>query len=265
MSVLAAVDAWGARHAAVAVYDRAGTLHRHGPTRWVTRIASVAKVLTAHALLVAVEEGSVGLDDPAGPPGATLRHLLSHSAGYGFDGDEPVAAVGARRIYSNTGIERAAAHLEHATGIGFATYLAESVLEPLGMVSTELRGSPAHGLWSCVDDLIRFVDELRAPRLVTAATLADAVAVQFPGLSGILPGVGRFDPLDWGLGVERNFGRAGHWTGTTRSRATFGHFGGSGTFLWVDPDDGTAAVCVTDRDFGEWARTAWPAFHELLL
>jgi CubicO group peptidase (beta-lactamase class C family) len=265
VDVLRAIDSWGAEHAALAVVDRAGRLHHHGPTTWVTRIASVAKLVTAYAVLVAVEEGSVGLDDPAGPPGATLRHLLSHAAGYGFDGPDPIAAVGVRRIYSNTGIETAARHLEQATGIGAATYLAEAVFEPLGMSRTELRGSPAHGMWSCVEDLLAFVAELRAPRLLTPATVEAAVAVQFPGLPGVLPGVGRFDPLDWGLGFERNFGRTGHWTGTTRSRAAFGHFGGAGTFLWVDPADGTAAVCLTDREFGDWAMTAWPAFHEILL
>jgi CubicO group peptidase (beta-lactamase class C family) len=264
MRALELVDTWGAPHAAVAVTGPGGVLGRHGDGRWVTRIASVAKLLTTHAVLVAVEEGTVALDEPAGRPGATVRHLLAHAAGYCFDGPDPVAPVGARRIYSNTGIEVLAAHVERAAGVPFATYLAEAVLVPLGMSATELRGSPAHGLWSCVDDLLAFVAELRSPRLVAADTLAAAVAVQFPGLAGVLPGVGRFDPLDWGLGVERNFGRPGHWTGTTRSRATFGHFGGAGTFLWVDPADGTACVCLTDREFGPWAMAAWPAFHDAL-
>jgi CubicO group peptidase (beta-lactamase class C family) len=265
MGPLALVDGWGADHAAVAVVDGAGGIHRHGPIDWVTRIASVAKLLTTYALLVAVEERAVGLDDLVGPPGATLRHLLSHAAGYGFDGPEPVAPVGARRIYSNTGIEVAAGHLESATGVPFPIYLSEAVLDPLGMHATELRGSPAHAVWSSVTDLLAFVGELRSPQLLAAETLTEAVSVQFPGLAGILPGVGRFDPLDWGLGFERNFGRPGHWAGGGHRRQTFGHFGGAGTFLWVDPSDGCAAVCLTDRGFGAWAMSAWPRFHEDLL
>ena len=67
------------------------------------------------------------------------------------------------------------------------------------------------------------------------------VSVQFPGLAGVLPDHGRFDPLDWGLGVQLNT-RPPSWMGTRTSPRTFGHFGGSGTFLWVDPE--AQVVCV---------------------
>ena len=60
----------------------------------------------------------------------------------------------------------------------------------------------------------------------------------FPGLDGVLPDFGRFSPLDWGLGVELKGAKEGHWSGSLTSPRTFGHFGGSGTFLWVDPDRG---------------------------
>ena len=68
--------------------------------------------------------------------------------------------------------------------------------------------------------------------------VAQATSVAFPGLRGVLPGVGRFDPLDWGLGFEVRGSKSPHWTGTRNSPATFGHFGGTGTFLWVDPAAG---------------------------
>jgi len=95
--------------------------------------------------------------------------------------------------------------------------------------------------------------------------MAELTRVQFPGLAGVLPGVGRFDPLDWGLGVERNFGRPNHWAGSAVSGSSFGHFGGSGTFLWADPEHRLAAVCLTDRDFGEWALQAWPTLCDAIL
>jgi CubicO group peptidase (beta-lactamase class C family) len=44
------------------------------------------------------------------------------------------------------------------------------------------------------------------------------------------------------------------------SRSTFGHFGGTGTFLWVDPVANVACLALTDREFGPWALEAWPAF-----
>ena len=59
--------------------------------------------------------------------------------------------------------------------------------------------------------------------------------MQFPDLGGVLPGVGRFQPNDWGLGVELKDAKDPHWTGTRNSPGTFGHFGGAGGFLWVDP------------------------------
>lgn len=249
----------GVPHAAAAVITPEGVAETFGDTARQFYLASVTKPFAAAAILLGVEEGAVSLEDEAGPPGATLRHLLAHTAGYAFESDGPVISrPGARRIYSNRGIEEAAAHLERAAGIPFADYLGEAVFQPLGLAATELRGSPAFAGWTTVDDLTRFAAELLTPALLAPETVAEMATVQFPGLTGVLPGHGKFDPLDWGLGVERNFGRERHWSGTAVSREAFGHFGGSGTFLWVDPVRRLAAVCLTDRDFDAWARTAWP-------
>jgi CubicO group peptidase (beta-lactamase class C family) len=176
-----------------------------------------------------------------------------------------LAAPGTRRIYSNAGYEQLGLHLTAATGIDFADYLSEAVLDPLGMSATSLRGSPAHGLTSSVADLIQFAAELLAPRLVAPDTWRTMVEVAFPGLRGVLPGHGRLDPLDWGLGPERNFARPGHWGGSRVSTSTFGHFGGTGTFCWVDPAAHLACVCLTDTQFGPWARTAWPALNDAIV
>ncbi len=89
--------------------------------------------------------------------------------------------------------------------------------------------------------------------------------MQFPGLEGVLPGFGRQEPNDWGLGFELRDGKAPHWTGARNSPRTFGHFGRSGTFLWVDPDAGIALACLTDRPFGDWAVTAWPRLADAVL
>jgi CubicO group peptidase (beta-lactamase class C family) len=175
------------------------------------------------------------------------------------------AAPGARRIYSNTGFEVLAATIADAAGMPFAEYLGQGVCEPLGMAATRLDGSPAAGATATAEDLARFAAELQAPTLVHVDTLAEAVRVAFPGLAGVLPGYGRQDPNDWGLGFELRDGKSPHWTGADSSPGTFGHFGQSGTFLWVDPDAGVAAVALTDRDFGEWAQRAWPAWTDVVL
>ena len=94
---------------------------------------------------------------------------------------------------------------------------------------------------------------------------ADATSVQFPGLVGVLPGFGVQRPNDWGLGFEIRGGKSPHWTGASNSARTFGHFGQSGTFLWVDPDAALALIVLTDRKFGDWAHSVMPALSDEVL
>jgi CubicO group peptidase (beta-lactamase class C family) len=176
----------------------------------------------------------------------------------------PIAPPGRRRIYSNTGIEVLAEAVARAAEMPFDEYLAAAVLRPLGL-PVELRGSPASGLHGGLDGLVAFGLELFAPTLVAQETLDEATSVQFPGLSGVVPGLGRWDPNDWGLGFELRDGKAPHWTGTRNSPRTFGHFGGSGSFLWIDPVAGLGCACLTDRDFGDWALEAWPRLSDAVL
>lgn len=255
---------WPVARSAAGVTDVSGPLALAGDGAWQVPAASVSKLLVGLAALVAVEEGAVALAEPAGPPGATVRHLLAHASGLAPEG-QTLAAPGRRRIYSNAGIERFADHLAGQTGIGFADYLAQAVLEPLALRDTMLAGSPAHGIVSTLADLLRFARELLRPTLVAPATLADATRAHFPELAGVLPGIGRFDPNPWGLTFELRDGKDPHWTGHRNSAQTFGHFGAAGTFLWADPVAGIACVALTDREFGPWALSAWPRFSDAVL
>ncbi|QQQ76626.1 beta-lactamase family protein [Saccharothrix sp. 6-C] len=266
MESLQAVSSWPVDTAATAVVDARGeVLGTHGPLDHRFPLASVTKLLTSYAVLVAVEEGAVEWDQPAGPEGSTVKHLIAHTSGLAFDSADVQAAPGARRIYSNTGFQVLADCVAEATGIPFARYLAEAVFEPLGMASSALEGSAGAGAVSTAADLVRFAAEVQAPKLVSAEQVAEATAVVFPGLRGVLPGFGSQQHNDWGLGFEIRADKSPHWTGTASSPRTFGHFGQSGTFLWVDPDAGVACVALTDRKFGEWAATAWPAFTDGVL
>jgi CubicO group peptidase (beta-lactamase class C family) len=222
-------------------------------------------LITAYAALIAVEEGVAQLDDPAGPPGATIRHLLAHASGLAFADRTVVARPGTRRIYSNAGFEELADTLAKRSGIPFAEYVRAGVLAPLGMTATTFDGSPAAGAHSSVSDLAQLAAELQRPTLVHASTMAEASRVAFSGLIGVLPGFGRQEPNDWGLGFEIRDGKSPHWTGSTSSPATFGHFGQAGTFLWVDPRAEAACVVLTDRHFGSWAAGAWPTFTDAVL
>lgn len=254
---------WDVPNAAAAVVKPSGTVEKFGDVDHVFGLASVSKLLTAYATLVAVEEGSVDLYDAAGPEGSTLRHLLAHAAGYGFESDShAIVPPGRRRIYSNRGIEEAANHVASRTGLSFADYQREAVFEPLTMSATELRASPAAGIVSTVRDLARFATELLAPRLISTDTLRAATTVHFPGLGGILPGYGRFDDLPWGLGFEIKGSKQPHWSGQRAGADTVGHFGGSGTFLWLEPHKRLVCIVLTDREFGDWATPLWTALSD---
>jgi len=268
MAALDVVGEWPVTNAAAAVVGPQGVLASHGDVARGFALASVTKLLVARAAQVAVEEGAVDLDTPAGPPGSTVRHLLAHTSGLSMRSPDVIAEPGKRRIYSNAGFAVLAAALEQATEIPFDRYLAEAVFEPLGMGASALVGgteAAGFGGESSVADLALFAVDLLRPTLVSEQMHADAVAVQFPGLAGVLPGYGSQRPNDWGLGFEIRDGKSPHWTGSLNSTATFGHFGQSGTFIWVDPVADLALVALTDRDFGEWAHPLWPALSDGVL
>ena len=265
MQALAQIDRWRAANAAVAVLSAEGVVARTGDGAREYRWASVTKLVTATAVLVAAEEGVLDVDEPAGPAGSTVRHLLAHASGLPFEGDQPIGRPGERRIYSNAGFDLLGAHLADRAGMTFGEYVGAAVLEPLGLAATSLAGRPSEGLRGPLDDLVRFGLELLAPSLVAPETLAEATAVAFPGLAGVLPGIGRQESNDWGLGFELRDAKSPHWTGSRNSPRTFGHFGGAGTFLWVDPEAGIGCACLTDLEFGQWALEAWPALSDAVL
>jgi CubicO group peptidase (beta-lactamase class C family) len=240
----------------------------HGETDRTFRLASISKVITAWTCLIAVEEGSVSLDDAVGPPESTLRHCLAHAAGYGFDTANPIMGVGKRRIYSNTGIETAANHIAERTGMMFSEYMREAIFVPLGMDDSSLKASPAYAVFSTVDDMALFMQELIQPTLISDATAKDAVTIQYPELGGVIPGLGSYKPNPWGLGIEIRDGKQPHWTGTLNSPQTFGHFGGSGTMMWIDPRINTGLIALTDLDFDKWpseALTAWSSLSDAVI
>jgi CubicO group peptidase (beta-lactamase class C family) len=268
-AALAALDGWPVGTAAAAVVGPDGVRAAHGPVHHPFALASVTKPLAALAVLVAVEEEAVGLDDPAAPallPGATLRHLLAHASGVAPERPMRSFGPGERRVYSNVGIELAAGLVERGAGLPFASYLDEAVVRPLGLAGTSLPGSPAKDGRSTVADLARVAQELLASSgLLSAPTRTQLATVQYPGLRGVLPGYGPQDPNDWGLGFEIRGHKSPHWTGGTNSPATFGHFGQSGTMMWIDPEVGIGLVALADRDFGDWARAAWPALADAVV
>ncbi len=264
MDLAAEVATWPVKSASVAVVGPGGVIDIHDDGH-VRQWASVTKVLSALTVLDGVAEGLVRLDDQVGPPGATLRHLLAHTSGLAVDANMATAPVAKRRTYSNRGIDLAAEHLCAVTGRTFATELGDRVLDLLDMNSTRLDGPAAQGAIGAIGDLAKLADDLLTPTLLLPQVVHLASTPTFPDLVGVLPGFGRQVPDDWGLGCEIRGHKSPHWTSPDNSPRTFGHFGQSGAFIWVDPDARLACVSQCDRVFGMWARHAWPALSTKVL
>jgi len=267
-SALASIDGWEVPAAAVAVAHGQDAIVTRGDTARPLPIASLAKPLTAATVLLAAAAGLVDLDEPVGPTadaGATLRHLLAHAGGLGFEKDERTMEPGRRRIYSNWGYEVAAAHTAERCGTPFATLLKERLTGPLGMAATVLDGSPAHAVTSTVDDLIRFAHELIVPTVLDPATHGLLTRPAFDDLDGVLPGFGRQRPNGWTLGLEVRGTKDPHWAGTRLSPSAVGHFGRTGSLIWADPVHGVALATLSGRDFDDWARTGWPALNDAVI
>lgn len=271
MTSLDQIDGWDVPHAAAAVFTPTAVLETTGDTARQFPLASVSKVLAAVTFHVAVEEGSIALDDPAGPEGSTVRHLLAHASGLAPDGDlQVLGPPGKKRIYSNLGFEELGRHVEAATGMSYEEYARLALVDSLGLAGTDVSGSPAHAHRSTVDDLVVVLQAVTAHRLLAPTTLEQMTTPAFPDLAGVLPGFGKQDPNPWGLGVEVRGNKSPHWTSPRNGPRTWGHFGRSGTFVWFDPDagqDGTGLglVVLTDRDFDQWAVDAWPPLASAVL
>jgi len=250
---------------ALAVSDSRTVQTITGETDTTFRWASVTKPLAAWAALVAVDRGHLGLDDPAGPDGATVRHLLAHASGLPFE-EGPTQSPEKRRVYSNAGFETLAEHVAGAVDRPFEEWTRAAVLEPLEMDSVTLTGSAAHGAEGTIVDLLALALELLVPTLISAELAEQARTVQFPGLSGVLPGYGRQEENAWGLGLEIRDDKSPHWTAEQNSPSTFGHFGQSGSFVWVDPEADLTAVFLGEKSFNQDIHVPlWPPLNSEIL
>ena len=282
MDALDRVAGWPVAHATVGVAafgllsDGGGTGRPHllgttGPTDRAFAWASVTKTATALAVLVAVEEGTLHLDEAAGPPGSTVRHLLAHASGLGPDPGPPRARPGAVRIYSNTGYRVLGDLLAQRSGLPFAVYLHEAVLAPLGMVGTvldpdEAAGPAAAGLHGPLDDLVRLAWEWAVPTTGRRVNPPGGPVRPIPGPGRRPPRVRALRPLR--LGPRRGDPRPqGSPTGPGRPtlRPPTATSAGPAPSCGSDPEAGVSCAGLADRAFGPWAARHWPALADDVL
>lgn len=249
---------WPGRPAfVVARADATGidVLLSHGEVDEVREWASVSKVAVGLGILRAVDDERVSLDDAAGPEGSTLAHLLSHASGLGYEAADRVVPVGTRRVYSNVGIDLAAAHVAPGDPL---EWLTASVLRPLNVPTTEVVERAAAGVRGPVTAIVRLGAELLAPTLLSRAARDRMTTPFLPALDGITPPFGRQTPNFWGLGPEIR-GAKQHWMGDW-PEASFGHFGRSGALLLCDPTEQLLVAATSTEPFGPWAVSLWPTW-----
>ena len=250
----------------LAVSSDVQVLSLDGDVEAVRPWKSVTKPLAALATLVAVDRGLVRLDEPAGPEGATVRHLLAHASGLPFEEGAPTQSPELRRVYSNVGFDALGEHVAKQVGTSFADWTNAVVLEPLELTSTTMTGSPAYSATGSTLDVLGLGLELLTPTLISAELGEEARTVAYPGLSGVLPGFGRQAHNDWGLGYEIRSDKSPHWTAPEADPATFGHFGQSGSFLWVDPNARLTAAFLGEKSFRESIHgQLWPQLNSEIL
>ena len=138
-------------------------------------VASLGKMFTGVAITQLAERGKLSFDDPIAkhlPEGwvspeiaekTTIRHLLTHTSGYGtyfralytqikqpfFRGlndykgiiseEKPSFEPGERWSYSNSGMHLLGVIIENVTGGSYYDYMRDNVFEPAGMTRTDFR------------------------------------------------------------------------------------------------------------------------------
>lgn len=252
MEALSQIDQWPTPAVGAAVVTADGIVASHGNLDRAVRLGSVTSTLTALAVLIAAEEGIVGLGEPAGPPGSSIRHLLGHCGGPAPDHRRLLTEPGTRRIYSHAGFELLADVVARRSEMAFSRYVDEALVEPLGLERTSVQGSAAHGGGASVRDLCTVLGALLRPTpgVIARETRVQLVSPVCPGIAGVVPGFGFHDPNPWGLGVELKGAKVDHWTGRANSAATFGVMGSNGCWWWLDPVAGCALVVLGDGGDG---------------
>ncbi len=266
-------------------------------TETIFQVASISKPVAAVGFLRLVQSGDWDLDDPLqdylmswelpdsehDPRGITLRRVLSHSAGlapggylgYPSEKDKPslVAALegsapGSREVkiveppgqefrYAGGGYTVLEQALEDLTGTDFADYMAEEVLQPLGMKDSTFeweskmvgRTAVPYSVYHGVLANYLFAERAAAGLYSTAADLARFLQYTLTVLEG---------SIDPELGVMLEEQAKGYGLGWKITRLPDGRHlldhGGSNrgwkANIALIPEDGAGIIILTNSDRG---------------
>ena len=219
----------------------------------------------------------------------------------------PLETPGSFRRYSNAGYRIAGNLLAGGAGMSLPDYLRAAVFEPLSMDASLGLAPERYGLAATVREpgrsehgyrlfndpefraaasasgggyatarayaafllaLLRGGASADGTRFLSPETVADMLATQFGEPPGEVPGVGRWDAVGWGLGLDVRGTRDPHWTGSALSPGAATHFGAAGTLCWIEPDRGIGLVALANRGTysGWWSgEGGWAALTSALV
>lgn len=283
-------------------------------------IASMTKPLTAAAVLMLQDDGELSIDDPVAkyipefgslrtpdgdPARVTIRHLLTHTAGLAeataeqsrdkrtlaelipvYTGQPLKFEPGSRWAYSQSGINSAGRVVEVVSGRPFADFLADRLLDPLGMTDTTFylseeqlprlaisyRRTEAGDLEAAPNPILYGKAPTSRDRFPAANGGLYSTAADYARFARMLLRKGELDGRRYlseeavGLmstvqtgDLTTGFTDGNGWgigccvvrepQGVTRplSPGTFGHGGAHGTQAWIDPVAGRAYILMVQR------------------
>lgn len=244
-----------------------------------SRMASITKLLSGTLMMMLVDQGRVGLDDPVANYLAplrgiqlarhpTIRELYNHTSGFQGDwGDdendlEEIVATeyadlkaGEKFEYSGLGYALGGKIIETVTGEAIPLFYKQHLLDPLGCEHTDVVGTYGDAMSAPLDMAkvgqmllnggaygnMRFFSERTFAKMLPPAPLPEAGRVTHE------------DPQWMGVGAWWMNGRFPGFGGL--SARVFGHGAGSGATFLVDPERDLVIVMTRnsqDRDYAEY-------------
>ncbi|MBK95646.1 MAG: hypothetical protein CMJ79_08015 [Planctomycetaceae bacterium] len=199
---------------------------------------------------------------------------------------ELVYAPGTRVHYQSMGILTLSTIIEQISGVTTAEFLKSSIFKPLGMSQTSLGasaellasnrppvasmveqidghdlwgwnsdywrslGAPWGGLISSAKDLGIFCQSLLKilggdAGIVAPSTLRAMTSNQLRGFRKLRAGTA--DALPWGYGWQLNWPNHPRGFGSVLPQEAFGHWGATGTLVWIDPSESVYGLVLTNE------------------
>ncbi|MCC6144365.1 MAG: serine hydrolase, partial [Candidatus Hydrogenedentes bacterium] len=271
-----------ARHGVVFLHKAYG--ERNGAPMTVDTpswMASITKFMSGVGLMLLVDQGLVGLDDPVSEylpalrgiqveTPLTIRHLYTHTNGMALHvqppghymdhwGDEmndmeeiiasyyPFLEVGKARGYNGVGYALGGKVIEMVTGEALPQFYKKHILDPLGMQHTRFLDASAQ-TFSTPMDMAVF-----GQMLLNRGTYGEWRYMSEETFEAMLPKslrdvLGMDDDVAWGIGSvwTKDEGLGAH---------TFGHGAASAATLRIDPENDLVIVMTrnqADEVFGEY-------------